>query len=80
MLASRPVTLLLAGVVGAAFVAGLLVDGVGGALILLGVAVVLGALTVAAWSHVAPKGRPLRLAVLVLVALIAVVRLVQASS
>jgi hypothetical protein len=78
MLASRPVTLLVAGAVGAAFVVGLLVEGVGGALVLLGVTAVLAGLTVAAWHHVPERARPLRLAVLALVAVITAVKLVRA--
>jgi hypothetical protein len=78
VLSSRPVTLLLAGAVGAAFVVGLLLDGLAGALVLIGVTAVLVGLTVAAWHHMPERGRPLRLAVLALVSLIAVVKLVQA--
>jgi hypothetical protein len=78
VLDSRPVTLLVAGAVGAAFVVGLLVEGVGGALILLGVTAVLAAVTAAAWHHVAERRRPLRLAVLALVAVITAVKLVRA--
>ena len=78
MLASRPVTLLAAAAVGALFVGGLVVDGVGGGLILLTVTGVLAALAVAAWNHRPERGHALRLAVLGLVWLIAVVRLVQA--
>jgi hypothetical protein len=78
VIASRPVTLLAAAAVGALFVVGLVVDGVGGALIVAAVAVVLAVLSAAAWGHLPERGRPLRLAVIALVALIAVVKLVQA--
>jgi hypothetical protein len=78
VLASRPVTLLVAIGVGAAFDVGLLLDGIVGAVVLLAVAALLGALTAAAWEHVPPRGRPLRLAVLGLVTAIAVVKLVSA--
>ena len=77
MLSSRPVTLLLAAAVGAAFVAGLLVEGVGGGIILLVVAAVLTALTVAAWDHRPERGRSLRLVVLGLVWLLALVKVVR---
>ena len=78
MLASRPVTLLAAAAIGALFVVGLAVDGIGGALIVLAVAVVLAVLAAAAWQHLPERGRPLRLAIIALVTLIAVVKLVQA--
>ena len=78
MLASRPITILAALAVGALFLVGLLIEGAGGALVLLLVVVVLAALAAAAWEHVPARGRPLRLGVIALVAVIAVVKLVQA--
>ena len=79
MLASRPVTLLAAGAVGALFVAGLVVQGVGGALLVLLVAAILGVITAAAWPRIPANRRPLRLAIIGVVVLIAVVKLVQAG-
>lgn len=80
MLASRLAILLVAGAVGAAFVVGLVLGGVGGAILLLAVAGVLAMVTVAAWNHAPARGRPLRLAVLGLVTVVAVVKLVAALS
>jgi hypothetical protein len=63
--------------VGAVFVAGLFVHGrLGGALLLLTVAILV-TLTRATWAHVRPQGRPLRVAVIVAIAVFAVVKLVH---
>ena len=78
MLASRPVTLLVAGAIGALFLAGLIVDGLLGALLVLLVVVVLVVITAATWQHAPAHRRSLRLAIIGLVAVIAVVKLVQA--
>jgi hypothetical protein len=72
---SRPVTLLLAALVGALFLAGLLLDGVPGGLLLLVVAALLVALSLAAWATVPARGRAARIGVLALVLVLAGVKL-----
>lgn len=57
--------------VGALFVAGLATHGVTAGLLLLVVAAVLGALSVAVWQHLPARGRPLRVLVIVIVVAIA---------
>jgi uncharacterized protein DUF6703 len=78
VLRSRPVTLLLAGAVGALLVAGLAVHGVGGGLILAVVAVLLVLLSSATWAHLHPRGRVVRVVVIAFVSGIAVAKLVGA--
>lgn len=73
MLRSRPVTLLVAGAIGALFLAGLLVHGHVGAILLLAVAVVLVTVSAAVWPALPERGRRLRIAVVVLVVVLAVV-------
>jgi hypothetical protein len=61
--------------VGAIFLAGLFIHGpVGGGLLLLTVAILI-ALTRLTWERVRPQGRPLRLVVIVAIAVLAVIKL-----
>jgi hypothetical protein len=72
----RPVIVLGAAVVGAIFVAGLFIHGrIGGALLLLTDAILIG-LTRLTWPHLPPRGRPLRLIIIAVIAVIGVVKLV----
>lgn len=77
MLRSPAVVLLAAFAVGALFVAGLVVSGVTGALLLLVVAAVLAALSVQTWPTVRPQGRPVRVLVIAVVAAVAVTKLLR---
>jgi hypothetical protein len=62
-------------VVGGVFVAGLVVGGrAGGGLLLITDAVLIG-LTRAVWGQLRPQGRPLRLALVVLIAVLAAIKL-----
>lgn len=72
---ARLVNLLAALVVAAIFIAGLALHGPVGGLLLLVTDVVLILLSVATWPQVRPKGRPLRIAVVVVIAVVAVVKL-----
>jgi hypothetical protein len=72
---SRLVIVLGAVAVGAVFVAGLFVHGPGGGGFLALTDIALIALTGTAWSHVQPKARPFRIAVIVVIAALAVVKL-----
>jgi hypothetical protein len=73
----RLLILLVALAIGGLFAAGLFIDGrVGGGLLLVTAAVLLG-LTRAVWDDVDPRRRPIRVAVIAVVVLIAVVKLVQ---
>lgn len=76
MLRSRLVTLLAAAAVGVLFLAGLMLDGGLGAGLMAVVVLLLGLLTANAWTHVPPQRRPLRIGVIVLVAAIAVIKVV----
>jgi hypothetical protein len=78
VLASRPITLLAALLVGVVFVVGLLVEGLVGGLIVLGVAALLTVLTAAAWGHLPERGRGFRIAVIAVVAVIGVIKIGQA--
>jgi hypothetical protein len=64
-----------AAVVGAVFLAGLFIHGpLGGALLLVVVAMLLGLLRIT-WSHLRPQGRPLRVAVIVIIVVVAAIKL-----
>jgi hypothetical protein len=72
----RFVTLLVAGTVGAIFAAGLFIHGrAGGALLLLTDAVLIG-LAFLTWRRLPPKGRPLRLVVIAVIAVLAAIKLI----
>jgi hypothetical protein len=74
-MARRLLTILAAAIVGAIFAAGLFIRGpVGGGLLLLTDAVLI-ALARLTWSRLRPQGRPLRLVVIVAIAVIAVIKL-----
>jgi hypothetical protein len=63
--------------VGVLFAAGLFIPGrVGGGLLVVTDAILIG-LTRTAWAQVRPQGRPLRILIMVVVAAIAVVKLVH---
>ena len=67
--------LVLAVVAGVAFLAGLLISGVPGALLLLAVAAFLIVLSSAAWSNVPARGRRARILIVAVVVLIAIAKL-----
>jgi hypothetical protein len=71
----RLVNLLSAVAVGALFVAGLFVHGPVGALLLLATDVILIMLSAATWPRIRPQGRPLRVAVIAVIAGVAVAKL-----
>lgn len=73
MLRSRPVTLLLAGAVGALFIAGLVVHGHVGAILLLAVAVLLVTVSAAAWPVIPERGRRMRMVIVAVVVVLAVI-------
>jgi hypothetical protein len=77
MLQSRPVTLLLAAATGLLFVAGLVVEGAAGAVLLLLVLAALVTLTAARWSTLPSRGRGARLVILAAVAGLVVLKLVK---
>lgn len=77
MLRSRSVTIVVAGLVGAVFILGLVLHGVVSAVVLLGVATVLATLSAAAWPAVPDRGRRLRVVVIGLVVVIALVKLLS---
>ncbi|HVT22565.1 MAG TPA: DUF6703 family protein [Mycobacteriales bacterium] len=73
----RLLILLGALAIGALFVAGLFVHGrLGGALLLVTDAILIG-LTRTAWAQVRPQGKPLRIAIIVVVAVVGLVKLVR---
>ncbi len=72
---SRLVTLLLAIVAGVAFLTGLLMSGVVGAVLLLAVAAFLVVLSAAAWPRIPSRGRGVRVIVVVAVLVIALLKL-----
>jgi hypothetical protein len=74
----RARTFLGAAVVGAVFLAGLIIHGTVGAVLLLLVDAVLITLAAATWSRVRPQGRPLRLAIITVIAVIAIAKLASA--
>lgn len=78
VLSSRPVTILAAAVVGAVFIAGLAVHGVGGGVLLLIVAGLLVLLASASWSHRQGPVRPIRVVMIAAVTALAVAKLVGA--
>jgi hypothetical protein len=75
VLRTRLLTLLAAAGVGGAFLAGLLIHGYAGGLILLAVAVVLMGLSSLAWEALPARGRRLRVLVVGLVLAIGAVKL-----
>jgi hypothetical protein len=75
VLDSRPVTLLLAAGVGALFVAGLAVDGVTGAVLLMLVLAGMVALSAAAWERIPSRGRAARIVLALAVAGLVVLKL-----
>jgi hypothetical protein len=77
VLASRPVTLLLAAAAGALFVAGLAVEGAPGALLLVLVLAALVILSTARWEAVPPRGRAARVVIVLAVAGLVVLKLTQ---
>jgi hypothetical protein len=69
--------ILISAVVGVMFAGGLFYQGrVGGGLLLITDAVLI-ALAMSSWGNTRPQGRPVRLAVIVIIAVIAVVKLVR---
>jgi hypothetical protein len=77
VLRSRLVNLLIAAAVGGAFLVGLLTTGALSVLVLLAVAAALVTLSAAAWPAIHPRGRRVRVLVVVLVLAIAAVKLVH---
>jgi hypothetical protein len=68
--------MLLAAVVGVTFAAGLFIHGrIGGVLVLVVDAVLIGLARIA-WSRLEPKGRPVRLAVIVAIGIIGLVKVI----
>jgi hypothetical protein len=72
----RGPVILVAAAIGALFVAGLFIHGVVGAVLLLLTDVVLVTISAALWSRIRPQGRPLRVGIIVIIAAIAVAKLV----
>jgi hypothetical protein len=69
--------MLVAGVVGGIFAAGLFIPGrIGGALLLLTDLVLIGMARMT-WVQVRPQGRPMRVVVIAVIAVIAVVKMVK---
>lgn len=69
--------ILVAGAVGGVFAAGLFFHGrAGGGLLLITDAVLIG-LAMSTWGDARPQGRPARIAVILIIAAIAVVKLVR---
>jgi len=75
---SRVANLLIAGAAGVVFIAGLLIRGVVGAVLLLAVAGLLVVLSSAAWPAVHARGRRVRVLIVAVVVAIAVIKLVTA--
>lgn len=75
MRGSRLANLLVATAAGVIFLAGLLIPGVAGALLLVAVAVLLVVLSSAAWSSIPVRGRRVRIVIVGVVLLIAVIKL-----
>lgn len=75
MRASRLANLLVALVAGVAFLAGLLLSGALGAVLLLAVAAFLVVLSAAAWPSIPSRGRTMRVVVVVAVLVIALLKL-----
>ena len=75
MRGSRLANLLVAIAAGVVFLAGLLISGVKGAILLLAVAAFLIMLSSAAWSSIHARGRRTRIAIIGLVLLVAVLKL-----
>ena len=73
---SRLANLLVATAVGILFLAGLIIHGVAGAVLLLAVAIGLGYLSLHAWSAIHPRGRAARVAVLAAVVAVAIAKVV----
>lgn len=67
--------ILIAAAVGIVFIVGLAVQGPVGGVLLLLVAVTLAVFTAKAWGAVRREGRPLRVAVLIVVVVLAVLKL-----
>lgn len=72
---SRLVTLLVAVAAGVVFLAGLLISGAVGAVLLLAVAAILVVLSAAAWPRIPSRGRGVRVLVVVAVLVIAMLKL-----
>lgn len=68
-------TVLVAAAVGGTFLAGLVLHGVVGGVLLLLVAAALGSLTVGVWHRTRPEGRPLRVLILAAVVGLAALKL-----
>jgi hypothetical protein len=75
---SRLAHLLVAIVAGLVFLAGLLISGALGAVLLFAVAAFLVVLSFAAWSSIPPRGRRTRALIVALVVMVAVIKLVRA--
>jgi len=73
---SRLANLLVATAVGILFLAGLIIHGVAGAVLLLAVAIGLGYLSLHAWPAIHPRGRAARVAVLAAVVAVAIAKVV----
>jgi hypothetical protein len=76
-MARRLAVLLVAAATGAVFAIGLFVHGWVGAILLLLTDAVLIALTRVTWARLRPQGRPMRLAVIAVIAGIAVAKVVS---
>jgi hypothetical protein len=73
----RPVTLLVALVVGVTFAAGLFIQSRLGGVLLLVVAALLVAMARATWTRLAARGRPFRIAVIIVIAVLGIVKLIH---
>jgi hypothetical protein len=78
VLRTRLLILLVALAVGVMFVAGLVMHGVGGGLLLAVVAILLVVLSIPTWPHLHPRGRAVRAVVIVGVTALAVAKLAGA--
>jgi hypothetical protein len=72
----RLAMILAAAVVGAIFIAGLFVHGRAGGGLLLVTDAILITLTSATWTRARPQGRPIRVAIIVAIAVVAIAKLV----
>lgn len=75
MRGSRLANVLVATAAGLVFLAGLLVSGGVGAILLLAVAAFLVVLLTAAWPHIPARGRRMRVVIIAVVVLIAVIKM-----
>jgi hypothetical protein len=73
----RALIILIAGAVGGVFAAGLFLPGrVGGGLLVLTDAALI-ALSISGWANARPQGRPVRIAVITLIGVLAAIKLIR---